>query len=125
MTNESTLSVEEFEDHRVSARLNEIHAMEDSNDPGVLSRLANAMFDPNLEVKLAALQTLSDKEGKKVTYFIRQGLTDADAEFRMEVLEALADRGDIESIRHAKFDPDEAIRERAADIVVDAEQQRH
>jgi HEAT repeat protein len=47
-------------------------------------------------------------------------LADADPEFRMEVLEALAEHGDIDSLRRAKSDPDEDVRERAADLLESA-----
>ena len=48
---------------------------------------------------------------------IGRGLADADPEFRIEVLEVLAERGDRESLRRAKSDPDEDVRERAADLL--------
>jgi hypothetical protein len=47
-------------------------------------------------------------------------LNDADPDFRIDVLEALAERGDLESLRRAKSDPDEDVRERAADLLESA-----
>jgi HEAT repeat protein len=47
-------------------------------------------------------------------------LNDADPDFRIEVLEALAERRDRESLRRAKSDPNEDVRERAADFLESA-----
>jgi HEAT repeat protein len=82
--------------------------------------LGNALADPSQEVKDAALQALSERKGANVTEMIRRGLSDADPEFRIEVLEALAERGDLESLRKAKSDPNEEVRERAADLLESA-----
>jgi hypothetical protein len=46
-------------------------------------------------------------------------LNDRDPEFRIEVLEVLADRGDLDSLRKAKSDADK-VRERAADLLESA-----
>jgi HEAT repeat protein len=47
-------------------------------------------------------------------------LEDADPEFRMEALEALAEHGDLESLRIAKLDPSDEVRERAAELLESA-----
>jgi hypothetical protein len=44
----------------------------------------------------------------------------AGPEFRIEVLEVLSDRGDLDSLRKAKSDPDKDVRERAADLLESA-----
>ena len=113
----SNFSAEEIEDNRVAARIEAIQALEDSNDANAITALANALSDPNRDVKEAALQALADKKGTKVTQLIRQALNDADPEFRMEVLDVLADRDDRESLLKAKSDPNQEVRERAAELL--------
>jgi HEAT repeat protein len=116
----SGFSDKEFEERRVSARIETIEAMEKFSDVTTLATLANALADPNREVKDAALQALSERKGATVTAMIGQGLADADPEFRIEVLEVLALRGDRESVRRASSDPNEEVRERAADLLESA-----
>ena len=113
----SDVSADDLEERRAAARIEAIQAMENSNDPKTLTALGNALADPNSEVKEAALEALSERKGANVTEIIRRGLNDADPDFRIEVLEALAERGDRESLRRAKSDPDEDVRERAADLL--------
>ena len=107
-------------DDRVAAKLEAIEALEDSNDPKSIAALGDMLTDPSGEVKEAALQALADKQGASVTEMIKRGLNDRDPEFRIEVLEVLADRGDLDSLRKAKSDPNEAVRERAADLLENA-----
>jgi hypothetical protein len=113
----SGVSDEEFEERRAAARIETIEAMKKFSDANTLTALGNALADPNREVKDAALQALSERKGATVTAMIGQGLADADPEFRIEVLEVLALRGDRESLRRAKSDPAEEVRERAADLL--------
>ena len=116
----SGISDDEFEDRRAEARIEAIEAMEKSHDAKTITALGNALADPNPEVKDAALQALYERKGAHVTEMLRRGLADADPEFRMEVLEALAEHGDIDSLRRAKSDPDEDVRERATDLLESA-----
>jgi HEAT repeat protein len=51
---------------------------------------------------------------------IQRGLNDRDPGFRLEVLEVLADRGDLDSLRKAKSDANKDVRERAADLLESA-----
>lgn len=113
----SGVSHEEFEERRAAARIETIEAMEKLSDVKTLTALGNALADPNRQVKDAALQALSERKGATVTAMIGQGLADFDPEFRIEVLEVLALRGDRESLRRAKFDPAEEVRDRAADLL--------
>ena len=110
------------EESRVTSKLDAIDDLEDKNDPKSNSALADMFSDPSGEVKEAALQALADKEGTNVTQLIQRGLNDRDPEFRIEVLEVLADRGDLDSLRKAKSDPDKDVRERAADLLESATQ---
>ena len=116
----SGVSDQEFEERRAAARIETIEAMEKFSDVTTLTTLGNALADPNREVKDAALQALSERKGATVTAMIGQGLADADPEFRIEVLEVLALRGDRESLRRATSDPNEEVRERAADLLESA-----
>ena len=108
------------EESRVAAKLEVIDDLEEKNDPKSVSALADMFSDPSREVKESALQALADKEGANVTQLIRRGLNDRDPGFRLEVLEVLADRGDLDSLRKAKSDPDKEVRERAADLLESA-----
>jgi hypothetical protein len=105
---------------RIASKLDAIDNLEDKNDPKSNSALADMFSDPSREVKDAALEALADKEGTNVTQLIQRGLNDRDPEFRIEVLEVLADRGDLESLRKAKSDPNQDVRERAADLLESA-----
>ena len=107
----------EFEERRAAAWLEAIEAMQKFSDVKTLTALASALADINREVKNAALEALSERKGATVTTMIGQGLADADPEFRIEVLEVLALRGDRESLRRARSDPAEEVRERAADLL--------
>ena len=104
-------------DSHIAAQLDAIEAMQDSDDPKSIAALGDALADQDLEVKEAALQVLADKKGAKVTQMLRRGLSDADPEFRIEVLEALADRGDQDSLRKALADPNQDVRDTAADLL--------
>jgi hypothetical protein len=111
------LSSDEYEERRAAARIETIDAMSNSNDEKSLTALGNALADPNREVKEAALDALADRKSPLATELLRRGLDDPDPEFRLEVLETLADRQDIESLRRAKSDPDQDVRERAAELL--------
>jgi HEAT repeat protein len=117
---ESAMATEDLEERRAAARIEAIQAMENSIDSKTLTALGNALADPNSEVKEAALEALSERKGANVTAIIRRGLNDADPDFRIEVLEALAERGDLESLRRTKSDPNEDVRERAAELLESA-----
>jgi len=108
------------EESRVTSKLDAIDDLEDKNDPKSIAALADMLSDPSREVKDAALEALADKEGTNVTQLIQRGLNDRDPEFRIEVLEVLADRGDLDSLRKAKSDPDKDVRERATDLLESA-----
>jgi HEAT repeat protein len=111
------ISEEDAEERRVATRLDAIQAAEVFDDSKSLIVLAHALSDPSSEVKEAALGALTEKSGTDVTQAIRRGLKDADPEFRMEVLEALAEQGDLESLHIAKVDPSDEVRERAAELL--------
>jgi len=112
--------VEQSKDGRVESKLEAIEAMEESDDPKSIAALGEALTDPSNEVKEAALAALSDKEGAAVTQMLRRGLNDSDPEFRIEVLEALAERKDLDSLRKALSDQNQEVRERAAELLEDA-----
>lgn len=109
-----------LKDKAVSEKLGRIDELDESKDPKSGAALGEFLTDPNSEVKEAALQALADKPGANVTQLIRRGLNDKDPEFRISVLEVLADRGDLESLRKAKSDPNEDVRERVADLLENA-----
>lgn len=115
---------EKSKDSRVLAKLEAIEALEDSDDPKSVAALGEALADQNRAVKDAALQALTDKKGANVTQMLRRGLNDADPEFRIEVLEALADRGDVDSVRKALSDRNQDVREAAADLLENARAQK-
>jgi HEAT repeats len=84
--------------------------------------LASLLFvaGQNRKVKEAALRALSDKKGANVTQMLRRGLNDADPDFRIDVLEILADREDLDSLRKAVADRNREVRETAADLLGNA-----
>lgn len=108
------------EESRVASKLDAIDDLEEKNDPKSIAALGEMLSDPSREIKDAALQALADKEGSNVTQLIRRGLSDRDPDFRLEVLEVLGDRGDLDSLRKAKSDPNQEVRERAAELLEDA-----
>jgi len=107
-------------DSDVTTKLDAIEAMADSDDPKSIAALGEALTDQNRKVKEAALQALADKKGATVTQMLRRGLNDPDPEFRIDVLEILADRGDLDSLRTAVADRNREVRERAADLLGNA-----
>ena len=115
---------ENSKDSDVTAKLDAIEAMADSDDPKSIAALGEALADQNRKVKEAALQALADKKGANVTQMLRRGLNDPDPEFRIEVLEALADRGDLDSLRKAMADRNRDVRETAADLLGNAMTQK-
>src|SRR5262245_29477293 len=114
------LPTENSKDSDVRAKLDAIEAMEDSDDPKSIAALAEALTDQNRKVKEAALRALTDKKGSNVTQMLRRGLNDADPDFRIDVLEILADRGDLDSLRKAVADRNREVRESAADLLGNA-----
>jgi HEAT repeat protein len=111
------LPPEELEHRRIAARLNAIQEAEQFENTRSFVVLAYALSDPDREVKDAALQALTEKNGTDVTQAIRRGLEDPDPEFRIEILEVLAEHGDFDSLRTATLDPDDGVRERAAELL--------
>jgi len=104
-------------DSDVTAKLDAIEAMADADDPKSIAALGDALTDQNRKVKEAALRVLADKKGPNITHMLRRGLNDLDPEFRIEVLETLADRGDLDSLRKAVADQNPEVRETAADLL--------
>jgi hypothetical protein len=104
-------------DSRVQAKLAAIAELEQSDDPKSIAALGDMLADSSAEVKEAALLALIEKEGALATEMIRRGMNDRTPEFRIEVLEALAERKDIESLRTGMADPNRAVRERAAKLL--------
>jgi HEAT repeats len=104
-------------DSRVQSKLAAIAELEDSDDPKSIVALGDMLADPSPEVKEAALSALTDKEGSLATQMIRRGLNDRTPEFRIEVLEALGERKDIESLRRGMADSNKDVRERAAELL--------
>jgi HEAT repeat protein len=111
------LAGENSKDSDVTAKLDAIEAMADSDDPKSIAALGEALTDQNRKVKEAALQVLADKKGANVTEMLRRGLNDPDPDFRIDVLEILADREDLDSLRKAVADRNREVRERAADLL--------
>jgi len=108
---------EDSKDSDISAKLDVIEAMADSHDPKSIAALGEALTDQNRKVKEAALRVLADEEGASVTQILRRGLNDPDPDFRIDVLEILADRGDLDSLRKALADRNRDVRETAADFL--------
>ena len=86
--------------------------------------MAEALTDRDRKVKEAALRALAEKKGENVTQMLRRGLNDADPEFRIEVLEVLAERGDLDSLRKAVADRNRDVREVAVGLLVNATAQK-
>ena len=108
---------ERSKDSYLSARLDAIEALDDSDDAESIAALGNALSDREHRVREAALRVLEAKKGGEATRVMRGGLNNNDPEFRALVLEALADRGDLDSLRHALADGDRDVRETAADLL--------
>jgi len=109
-------------DSAVEAKLAAIEAWEESEDPKSIDELGKALAPQNAEVKSAALNALADKEGANVNQALRRGLSDPSPEFRIEVLEALAERGDLDALRKALSDPSPEVKEAVADLLEDAKE---
>jgi hypothetical protein len=104
-------------DSRVQAKLAAIAELERSDEPKSIVALGDMLADSSAEVKEAALLALTDKESPLATEMIRRGMNDRSPEFRIEVLEALAERKDIEGLRRGLADSNKALRERAAKLL--------
>jgi len=100
-----------------SAKDNGIAVGEAAAAAMIALRAKEALSDQNRKVKEAALRLLSNKKEAAATEMLRRGLNDADPEFRIEVLEILAERGDIDSLRKAVADRNRDVRETAADLL--------
>jgi hypothetical protein len=104
----------------LAAKLEAIDWLEDSEDPNSIAALGDALALNHLKVKEAALRALSAKKDAGVAPMLRRGLRDNDPEFRALVLEALADRGDLDSLRQALADRHRDVRKTAADLLWNA-----
>lgn len=123
--NRPKLLGESKEQHRdVMEKLEAIEAIADSDDPKSIAALGEALIDEHRKVKTAALRALAHKAGAAATEMLRYGLDDSDPEFRIEVLEILADRGDLDSLRKALADQNPEVRETAADLLWNATTQQ-
>jgi hypothetical protein len=116
----SKLPAEKRKGSDVTAKLDAIEAMEDSDDPKSIAALGEALSDQNRRVKEAALQALANKKEAAATELLRRGLNDADTEFCIQVLEILARRGDVDSLRKAVADRNRDVRETAVHLLVTA-----
>jgi hypothetical protein len=110
------------ENSELAPKLDKIQELADSNDPGSVAALGAYLADSERAVKEAALEALGDREGSLVTQTIRRGLNDIEADFRIAVLEVLAERGDLDSIRMLKSDSDPDVRERVKELLEDSSQ---
>lgn len=108
------------QDSDVMAKLDAIATIEDSDDATSIAALGEALTDRHTKVKVAALRALAAKKAESVTGKLRLGLKDPDPEFRIEVLEILAERGDLDSLRKALADRNQEVRETAADLLWNA-----
>lgn len=114
------LSAGNSQDSDVMAKLDAIATIEDSDDATSIAALGEALTDRHTKVKVAALRALAAKKAESVTGKLRLGLKDPDPEFRIEVLEILAERGDLDSLRKALADRNQEVRETAADLLWNA-----
>jgi HEAT repeat protein len=104
-------------DPRVRAELAVIAKLDEAGDPKSIAALGDMLADSSPEVRSAALSALTDKDNSLATQMIRRGLNDRNPEFRIEALEALAERKDIDSLRRGMADSNEDVRERAAELL--------
>lgn len=79
--------------------------------------LSDALASPDSDIKSSALEVLTEQEGSDVIPVLSGALRDADPEFRIEVLEALADKGEVQLVRSALADQNNEVRERAAELL--------
>ncbi|HEX5020019.1 MAG TPA: HEAT repeat domain-containing protein [Candidatus Binatia bacterium] len=114
------LSAGNSQDSDVMAKLDAIATIEDSDDATSIAALGEALTDRHTKVKVAALRALAAKKAESVTEKLRLGLKDPDPEFRIEVLEILAERGDLDSLRKALADRNQEVRDTAADLLWNA-----
>src|SRR5262249_34335350 len=85
-----------------------------SEDPTVVPTLAQALSDEDDEVRMAAIQSLSDFTGDApIDLLAKVVVDDPSADNRYEALEALSDIGGdhaVNAIQKALNDPDEDVR---------------
>jgi hypothetical protein len=118
--NKPKLPGENTRDSDLTTKIEAIEAMEDSHDPISIAALGEALSNQHRKVKEAAFRTLAANKAENVTQMLRRGLNDSDPDFRLEVLDALADRGDLDSVRKALADGHPDVRETAADLLWNA-----
>jgi hypothetical protein len=115
--NKPKLPGENIKEGDVTTKIEAIEAMEDSHDPKSIAGLGEALTHGHRKVKETALRALAVNKAENVTQMPRRGLNDSDPDFRIEVLEALANRGDLDSLRNALADRNQEVRETAADLL--------
>jgi|SRR5579862_2841452 len=95
-------------------RLAAVTMLGSSEDPAVLTTLAQALSDEDDEVRMAAIQSLSDFTGDApIDLLSKVVVEDPSADNRYEALEALSDLGGdraASAIQKALNDPDEDVR---------------
>ena len=79
--------------------------------------LSEALASSNPDVKSSALEVLTEQEGPDVIPILGRALRDPDPSFRIEVLEALADKGELQVVKSALSDQNNEVRERAAELL--------
>ena len=106
-----------------------IHALYGRAEPAALGALGNALGDPDLEIRWAALRVLTDMAVRgyaepQITALLQQVLSDSDPALRTEALDALAQRGaeGLHVIKQALADPADEVRERAVALLETAYQ---
>ena len=96
-------------------RMSAVEHMRGRDEPAVLETLRRTLDDPDPDVRRAAFRAVVDlaamDQSAELTSALRRALSDADARVRIDVLDALADRGadGLAAIREAAADPVEDV----------------
>jgi hypothetical protein len=109
------------EDTDPERRLAAVTILGSSEDPAVLPTLAQALSDEDEEVRMAAIQSLSDFTGDApIDLLSNVVVSDPSADNRYEALESLSDFGGeraMSAIQRALSDPDEDVRSLAESVL--------
>lgn len=104
----------------VAERREAVYTIADSGEPVDTAFIAEALVDPDREVRQAAILTLAATGGETSAAWLALALNDADPELRLYAVEALADVGGASArmaLQQALVDPDPAVRATAADVL--------
>jgi HEAT repeat protein len=108
----------------LARKVPDFDALVERNRAEGLRAIREALASPDLRLRKAAVDTLVDLKGPDVIPILNVALGDSDPAIRIDVLEALAGRGELQTVKKALSDSNAEVREKATELLNKAEKKQ-